>query len=143
VPVARFLGRRNYTLAIIPWLIVSAISGWQSFKTPCSSSDYAEEQQLIDHLRSSNIRVAAADYWLAYRLTFLSGENPIVVPLDPKEDRYKPYRQQFLRAPQTALIFHPLWSRNSREAVEEQLQNQSAGPPETIGRFTIVRVSPR
>ena len=27
-----------------------------------------------------------AQYWLAYRLTFLFREDPMVVPLDPRED---------------------------------------------------------
>jgi hypothetical protein len=141
-PLANFLGRRTFTLAIVPWLIVSSISGWRSYQSPFTADGLAEEQQLIEHLKANHIRYAAADYWLAYRLTFVSGEAAIVVPLEPMEDRYGPYRQAFLAEPQTALIFHPRWSRIPQEKYEQSLQSLQelhiSYTTTHVGKFTIL-----
>jgi hypothetical protein len=141
-PLARWLGRVNFAIALAPWLIVSTISGWQSYGSAFTPADALEEQQLIDYLRANHIRCAAADYWLAYRLTFVSHEDVIVVPIDPLEDRYKPYRQQFLKESKTALIFHPRWSREQRDAVEQSLKEQRISfQPARVGEFVLLIVN--
>jgi hypothetical protein len=143
-PLARWLGVRRFVFALAPWLIVSSISGWQSYQTTFTHAERLEEQQLIEHLRAHDIRYAAADYWLAYRLTFIAREDPVVVPIDPLEDRYEPYRQQFLKAPAAALIFHARWSRVGPEAVERWLRAESAELQEQrVGEFVVLRVQRR
>jgi len=57
-------------------------------------------------LMNRGIRYGTAHYWLAYRLTFIFQEQPIIVPLD-SEDRYPRYRAEFDAAPVVAYIFHP------------------------------------
>ena len=86
-----------------------------------------DEAALAGALRAEGVRYAAAQYWLAYRLTFLFDEDPVVVPLDPREDRYRPYRDGFDAAPVVAYVFHPSEPRARPEQVEEQLRN--AGTP--------------
>jgi len=59
---------------------------------------------MIDCLAQHDVRAAIADYWTAYRLTFLSGERLVVVPDDPVGDRYRPYRNQVRAAHTVASI---------------------------------------
>jgi hypothetical protein len=55
-----------------------------------------EAQTIIDCLERSGVRAAYADYWLSYKLTFLTGERVIVAPTNGV-DRYPPYTA-FVRA---------------------------------------------
>jgi hypothetical protein len=49
-----------------------------------------EAQTIIDCLDRGGVRAAYADYWLSYKLTFLTGERIIVAP-NSGVDRYPPY----------------------------------------------------
>jgi hypothetical protein len=49
-----------------------------------------EAAAIVDCLKGSSVRVARADYWLSYKLTFLTGERVIVAPTSGV-DRYPPY----------------------------------------------------
>ena len=51
-----------------------------------------QSQRLLACLQAGHIRFAYADYWLSYKLTFLSGEQIIVAPINGV-DRYPPYRR--------------------------------------------------
>jgi hypothetical protein len=100
-------------LVLLPYLSVAAIGGWLSFghyvNGPLPRRDRRgqarEELVVARFLRSRHITLAAAQYWLSYRLTFLYQEDPIVVPL--ADDRYPPYREAFDHASTVAYIFHP------------------------------------
>lgn len=56
----------------------------------------------IRQLEAAGIDRGRADYWLAYRLTFESGERIVVVPTS--SDRYDPYRRAVAPAPRPAVI---------------------------------------
>ena len=49
-----------------------------------------EAHAIVDCLNSAGVRAARADYWLSYKLTFLTGERVIVAPANGV-DRYPPY----------------------------------------------------
>ena len=49
-----------------------------------------ETDAIVDCLKGSSVRLARADYWLSYKLTFLTGERVIVAPTNGV-DRYPPY----------------------------------------------------
>ena len=49
-----------------------------------------EAAAIVECLDRSGIRTAYADYWLSYKLTFLTGERVIVAPVNGV-DRYAPY----------------------------------------------------
>jgi hypothetical protein len=94
-------------------------------------------------LRAEGVHHAKAQYWLAYRLTFLFAEDPVVVPLEPGEDRYRPYRDAVDAAPLVAYVFHPSEPRATPEPVEEQLRN--AGTPYRrleVDGFTVLIARP-
>ena len=64
------------------------IRWWQKLQQ--DSSLVAMVQCLDQHGR----RFAIADYWIAYPLTFIADERVLVVPENPAEDRYAPYRRK-------------------------------------------------
>jgi hypothetical protein len=59
-----------------------------------------ESTTILDCLRGAGVRAAYADYWLSYKLTFISGEQVIVSPVNGV-DRYPPYTE-FVRAQASA-----------------------------------------
>jgi hypothetical protein len=92
------------------------------------------------------VRYGVAQYWLAYRLSFLFEEDPVIVPLDPHEDRYPPYRAAVVSAPVVAFVFHPSESRARPEPLEALLRsNGTAFERIAAGGFTalVARSGPR
>lgn len=128
-PAAHALGVRALAVAVAPFVVAVGLGGWIAF-TPYVQHGAPvreprgiaqDEAALATALRAQGVRYATAQYWLAYRLTFLFDEDPVVVPLDPAEDRYRPYRDGFDAAPVVAYVFHPSEPRATAEPVEEQL----------------------
>lgn len=138
-PAAWALGGRWFGGALAVYLLVAAVGGWASYGPyvrgalpvldPRGQAD--DEEALASVLRQRGIRHAAAQYWLAYRLTFLFREDPVVVPLAGWEDRYPPYRQAFDAAPVVAFLFHPSEPRAVPEPYEQMLR-QSGGRVERL-----------
>jgi hypothetical protein len=147
VPAAHALGTRGLAAAVAPFVIAVGVGGWLAFgpfvqgglpvRDPRGVA--VEEAALGTTLRAQGVRYAAAQYWLAYRLTFLSAEDPVIVPLNPGEDRYQPYRDGFAAAPAVAYVFHPSEPRATPEPVEEQLRAAGrAYRREEIDGFTVL-----
>lgn len=148
-PAVHALGARAAGLAIAPFAVAVGLGGWLAFGPYVQGGlpvhdprgVAVDEAALAGALRAEGVRYAAAQYWLAYRLTFLFDEDPVVVPLDPRDDRYRPYRDGFGAAPVVAYVFHPSEPRATVEPVEEQLR--SAGVPYRrveIDGFTVLIV---
>jgi hypothetical protein len=128
MPAARALGTHRFALAFAPHLLASAIGGWVGYgpfvkgptpvaETPELRDDYA----LAALLRARGLRFAMADYWTSYRLTFLFREEIIVVPTNPGEDRYAPYRHAFEAEPSFAYVHDPGRSREDVATAEREL----------------------
>jgi hypothetical protein len=75
--------------------------------------DHRYDQQLIDFLRQHEERRGYSNYWVAYPLAFLSGEDMIFVPRLPyhqdfryteRDDRYLPYDVMISQAERVAYI---------------------------------------
>jgi hypothetical protein len=138
MPAARLLGGRRFAIVVAPHLAASALGGWVGYgpfvrgpvpvlETPELRDDYA----LFDLLRARGITYAEADYWASYRLTFLFGERIVVVPTNPNEDRYAPYRRAFEAAPVFAYVFDPGRSREDMVAAEALLTRTNASVERT------------
>jgi hypothetical protein len=129
-PVACLLRTPSFAVLCAPYLAAVAVGGWVSYGITFVSGGLPvrsargiarEELDVGRLLRDHHVRYAAAQYWLAYRLTFLFRENPVVVPLNGGEDRYPKYRQGFAAAEDVAYIFHPSEPRASPADVERML----------------------
>jgi hypothetical protein len=80
---SRLAGTATLTLLLALFLFEQA--AWYRQLTPDTGSAV-----LISCLDQANVRAAYADYWLSYKLTFLTGERIIVAP-NSGVDRYPPY----------------------------------------------------
>ncbi len=89
--------------------ILSGVAGYGPFLHEVD--DGAREEALEHFLAVRDVRDAVADYWVSYRLTFLTSERLVVVPTNPAEDRWPAYREQVARAPRVAYVWDPKRSR--------------------------------
>lgn len=127
-PLAYLVGDpRRFALVLSPYLLCTAIGGWLSYgplvQGPTPRGAMTEERAVGAALRERGIKYAAADYWVAYRLTFIFGEDPIVVP-EASEDRYPRWRTEFEAQAKVAYLFHPSSPTPTVESIEAQLSAQ-------------------
>ena len=137
-PLAASLGRR-FALIALPCAAASAIAGWVGYGPflRAAPEHPSDEARLEAALGARGVRFAMADYWAAYRLTFLTAERLVVVPTSLAEDRYRPYRAAFEAAEPVAYVFDPERSREAAGSMEGLL-HASEESFETVhaGRFT-------
>jgi hypothetical protein len=125
-PALLLLGSRRFALLIAPFLTSAAVAGWLSHGNDVAgahivrhSARDSDETLLGNELRERGVHGGLADYWVAYRLTFLFEERVIIVPWHEKLDRYPPYRRAVASQARVAYIFDP-WRSN------EELQFREA-----------------
>ena len=130
IPAAKRLGAKRFAMMFAPHLACAAIGGWVGYgpfvrgPIPVRQST-ADDDRMLDALRARGIHYAMADYWTAYRLTFVANESVIVVPRNTSENRYPPYRRAFEAADRFAYVFDPGRSRESLESAELEVRERS------------------
>ena len=122
LPAATMLERPWFGAALTPYLASAAIGGWVAYAPATRgwsvrSGLTSDDMRLGAELRARGVRVATADYWVAYRATFLFRESPVVVPTHASQDRYPPYRAAFLEADAYAYIIDRWRSEEPEERV--------------------------
>jgi hypothetical protein len=81
--------------------------------------DHRYDAELMDFLRVHGGTRGYANYWVAYPIAFLSGEEIILLPRLPykadlrytsRDDRYAPYREQVTTSPKVVYVTtnHPM-----------------------------------
>jgi hypothetical protein len=123
-PLAARLGAARFALLVAPSAAACAIAGWVGYGPflRAAPRDPSDEARLEEALDARGIHVAMADYWAAYRLTFLTRERLVVVPTNVAEDRYAPYRTTFEAQSSVAYVFDPERSREDASAMEASLR---------------------
>jgi hypothetical protein len=147
-PVAQRFGGRWFAILIAPHLVASAICGWIGYgpfvdgpRIVAEMPELRDDYALFELLRARGIAHAQADYWASYRLTLLWREQIVVVPTNPAEDRYPPYRRAFEAAPAFAYIFDPGRSRENLADAERRLAEENAKVERTTaGGHTVILV---
>ncbi|MBX3231983.1 MAG: hypothetical protein KIT84_12455 [Labilithrix sp.] len=149
LPAARMLRFVRFTGVLGLHLATAAICGWLGYgpfvrgvvpvvELPEIRDDYA----LFDAMKTRGVKYATADYWASYRLTLLSGEDLIVVPANPREDRYPPHRRAFEEAPLFAYVYDRGRSREDVLEVERQLVADNASVEKAeLGVLTVFVVT--
>jgi hypothetical protein len=145
-PLAEALRARRFAILVAPAAAAGAIVGWVGHGPFLRSApeNPSDEARLEAALAARGVHVAMADYWAAYRLTFLTRERLLVVPANGAEDRYPPYRAAFEREDTVAYVFDPERSRERDPgawlADSTAVRTAYAPPLETIraGRFTAI-----
>jgi hypothetical protein len=141
-PGAALLRRRTLGALLSPFLASAAVCGWVGFGEEVSGilpvrlagAGAESEARLGALLRERGVAHAVADYWVSYRLTFLSKEAIEVVPIHASEDRYAPYRRAFEEARRVAYIFDP---HRSRESLPAMLDEIATKEPYGVSRETL------
>ena len=152
-PLAGALRGGRFALLFAPCAAACAVAGWVGYGPflRAAPADPSDETRLEEALAARGVHAATADYWAAYRLTFLSGERLVVVPANPAEDRYPPYRAAFERENRVAYVFDPERSREADSWMRERVsRGETAYAPSfevlRAGRFTALllkRAGPR
>jgi hypothetical protein len=139
--VGFLLRPRGLGLLLGPWVAGAIAGAWMTWgpfvdgplPALTDRGRAADERVLRDALRARGIEAAAADYWLAYRLSMLFEQQPIVVPLSAGQDRLAAHRERFDKARTVALLFHP-----SEQRSVPQSYLQAGAKVEQIAGFTVV-----
>lgn len=143
-----WLGTRRFAVLFVPHLLATAIGGWVGYgpfvrgpvpvgEVPELRDDDALERLLV----SRGITHAMADYWASYRLTLLWQERIVVVPRNPGEDRYRPYRVAFEGATRFAYVHDAGRSREPLAEIEAELRAKHARVDvERVGGHTVFLV---
>ena len=149
LPAARMLRFVRFSGVLGLHLAAAAICGWLGYgpfvhgivpvvELPEIKDDYA----LFDAMKARGVTYAEADYWASYRLTLLSREELIVVPTNPREDRYAPHRRAFEAAPMFAYVFDRGRSREDVVLAERQLVADNARVEKAeLGTLTVFVVT--
>lgn len=149
LPLAAKLGPRKLLALLAPYLVAAGVSGWVSFGPDVRGPFVAprapgptDEERVAELLASRKITTAMADYWIAYRFTFLARESVVVVPTHERQDRRRSYRDAFGASREVAYLVDPTRTGESQESVEKALRegalaNEPGFEKETVGRFTV------
>lgn len=135
---AWFTLRGLLAVVLVPYLSVAMVSGLYTWGPLLDlRTSHGAEGEVAAFLRAKHVRYAAAQYWLAYRLTFLFGEEPIVTPLEGT--RYAPYREAFDREETVAYLAHPSVPDVTADDLLARLRHQP-GTVETayVAGFTVL-----
>ena len=100
-----------------------------------------DELALASALRARGLRYGLADYWVAYRLTFLMREDPILVPWHAELDRYAPYRRAMEAEQTIAYVYDPYWSVEDLAYRKSELQSGKGGFEPAFEEFRVGRYS--
>jgi hypothetical protein len=130
ISVARRLGRARFTMLFAPYVATSALSGWITLAPYTDgprvvrerAASGAPEAELEERLAKYGVTHAIADYWAAYRITFVTQERLVVVPLHEKQDRHAEYRNAFERAARVAYVYDPLRSGEDESSTARELE---------------------
>ena len=111
-PLAAYVpARRLAPLLVLP-VTAGVLSGLAGYGPFVHEVDDGRREAALEHfLEARQVTEAVADYWVSYRLTFLTAERLVVVPTNPAEDRWPAYREQVMHAPRVAYLWDPKRSR--------------------------------
>lgn len=149
-PLLGTLGPRRLAAVLAPVLVATGVSGWVSFGPDVRGPLIAprapgatDEERVMATLAERGVTYAMADYWTAYRVSFVTAERLIVVPRHAAQDRYAPHRRAFEERDRVAYLIDPLRTGEAPDAVAEELARGALLAPvsrttrETVGRFTV------
>jgi hypothetical protein len=147
-PVLRVVGRGRVAAMLVPYLVSIAVGGWLGYGDNVDGAHIrlqngrAEDEHLLAKaLHARGLRYGLADYWVAYRLTFLFHEDPIVVPWHAELDRYPPYRRAAEAERTVAYVFDPYWSEEDLAFRKAELSKGKGGFEPGFEEFHVGRYS--
>jgi hypothetical protein len=105
---------RSLAILLSPYLVTAAVGGWLSNgvlvdgvkPVQTVKGSMVEDRALALFLREKGLQYAGANFWLAYRLSLIFKEQPIVIPIWG-EELYPRWFDEFNAANKVAYISHP------------------------------------
>jgi hypothetical protein len=101
---------RNRALVAVAFVLMAALSVGQLATMGEGDSGMAsnlapptEMGPLVHSLQAEGIKAVYSDYWIAYRLTFLTGEK--IIAMGVPINRYEPYEQRVRQSPRSAWVY--------------------------------------
>jgi hypothetical protein len=147
-PVVHLVGRRAFAAMLAPYLLSIGVAGWlgygdnvDGFRIRLANGRARDETELATALHERGLHYGLADYWVAYRLTFLMHEDPIIVPWHAKLDRYPPYRRAADAEPTVAYVYDPYWSQEDLSYRKREFRGGKAGFEPGFEEFRVGRYS--
>ena len=149
-PALFLLSSRRFALLMAPFLTSVAVAGWLNHGDDVAglrivrhATRDSDEARLGDELRERGLHGGLADYWVAYRLTFLFEERVIIIPWHEKLDRYPPYRRAVASQARVAYIFDPWRSKEELRSREAEIASGKTDFASTfqlfqVGRYTVL-----
>ena len=98
----RFLAARSRLGAACFVIVCLGVFAYMNVRWSATFHVDDSDRQIAACLEARGIRAATADYWIAYRMTFLADERVIVDP--DVNARYQPYTEAVAAAPRRAWI---------------------------------------
>jgi hypothetical protein len=129
-PLALRLEPKRFFPLYAPFVATSALCGWLTF-TPYVNGAFPArdpsatgepENALAAQLAERGVSHAIADYWVAYRTTFVTREGLVVVPLHASQDRRGSYRNDFESAEKFAYVFDSTRSGEDEAATAQEYE---------------------
>jgi hypothetical protein len=147
-PALRVLGRGRVAILLAPYVASIAVGGWLGYgdnvdgvHIRLENGRAEDEHRLAEALHARGLRYGLADYWVAYRLTFLFHEDPILVPWHAALDRYPPYRRAEEAERTVAYVFDPSWSLEDLSYRKSELSEGKTGFEPGFEEFRVGRYS--
>jgi hypothetical protein len=149
-PVLRISGRGALATMLAPYLVGIGVAGWLGYgdnvdgiRIRLDNGRAQDEHKLAQLLHARGLRYGLADYWVAYRLTFLFHEDAILVPWHAHLDRHAPYRRAEEAERTVAYVYDPLWSQEDLGYRKNELLHGARGFDPSIeelhaGRYTVL-----
>jgi hypothetical protein len=149
-PALLLLGPPRFALLLAPYLLSTMVAGWLGYgedvdgiRVVRHDPSASDEVRLKDELDKQGLSFALADYWVAYRLTFLYEERVLVVPWHEQLDRYPPYRTAVAAQNRVAYIYDPWRSQEDISNREAEIRAghtefNPAVTPLRVGRYTVL-----
>ena len=128
------------------YLCAAGVSGWLGFApltdgwrvTDHASGTGVGEAQLLAACKEHGVQAVMTDYWAAYRLAFLWHEEVVAMPPTAHEDRYPPYRAEYMRSAHVAYVHDAARSRETLAVAEALARAQGrVMAHEQVGAFTV------
>lgn len=127
------------------WRAAALSDGLTTQFDPLTRFDNSHDDALIDFLRAEDEKLGYTNYWVAYRIAFLSQEEIIYAPMlpykldlsyAPTDLRYPAYRQQVAEGSKNALIL--TYNPPFQLKLEETLASLAVGYSlRTIGPYRV------
>jgi hypothetical protein len=132
LPLAYSWGLRRWATVSTPLFLFIATATWLQYSPLVDGIKIRrdpgnlvqKEMNVVAYLKAKGISESYADYWISYRMMMNSERPLLIVPRDPKADRFLPYRERVEQSQIKADIYSPADPPELLERAAESLKSE-------------------